>query len=71
MKKSELRQIIKEEIKSLNENKEFYPNMESHELDEIIKDAIDDLMHGDDLIIKINHSDDMNGYDIEIQNILL
>jgi len=71
MKRSELRQIIKEEIKSLNENKEFYPNMESHELDEIIKDAIDDLMHGDDLIIKINHSDDMNGYDIEIQNILL
>ena len=70
MKRSELRQIIKEEIKSLNENKEFYPNMESHELDEIIKDAIDDLMHGDDLIIKINHSDDY-GYDIEIQNILL
>ena len=70
MKKSELRKLIKEEIKSLNENKEFYPNMESHELDEIIKDAIDDLMVGDDLIIKINHSDS-HGYDIEIENILL
>ena len=44
--------------------------MESHELDEIIKDAIDDLMVGDDLIIKINHSDS-HGYDIEIENILL
>ena len=70
MKKSQLKKIIKEEIKStLKEGREHSSNVEVNELLDMIRVNIDYLHHGDDLIIRVNHSDDMNGYDVEFETI--
>ena len=69
MKKSQLKQIIKEEIKStLKEDKEYSSNVEAHELLEMIKDGLDSLTLGNDLVIRVNQTG-MNGYDVSFETL--
>ena len=59
MKKSQLKKIIKEEIKNtLKEEREHSSTVEAHELLEMIKDGLDDLQPGNDLIIRVNINDE-------------
>ena len=66
MKKFNLKEYMSDNP-LLKEDKEHSTNVEAHELLEMIKDNLDYLSHGDELIIKVNHSDDMHGYDIEFE----
>ena len=66
MKKSQLKQIIKEEF--LKEDREYSSNVEAHELLDMIKDEIGNLLLDNDLIIRVNQTG-MNGYDVSFETL--
>ena len=53
MKKSQLRQIIQEEVKSLKEGGWGETNVEAHQISELILDELDGISPGVTLNIKI------------------
>jgi len=57
-----------EENKLLKEDKEYSSNVEAHELLDMIKDEIGDLLLGNDLIIRVNQTG-MNGYDVSFETL--
>ena len=77
MKKSQLKKIIKEEIKNtLKEGREHSSNVEAHELLDMIQDELEDLEPSSDLIIRVSMSSPPDGsdygyggYDVEFETL--
>ena len=56
------------ENKPIKEDKEYSSNVEAHELLDMIKDEIGNLLLDNDLVIRVNQTG-MNGYDVSFETL--